>query len=222
MSTTLQYRKSRFHDEKGNAVDLGGLLYAPAAFVSAMLKRLGGFRPLRPMISYRAQADMAAWLTPQSLAVEFGSGRSTPWLARRCKKVISFEDNADWAQIVSGLLRRHGLDNVDYRVGPPARFTDLDDVADHSVTFALIDGSDRRFCLPAILPKMAVGGVVYLDNSDKDMTDPAGDLRIADTLLCETADRLGWKRRYYTDFSPTNFFCEQGLWVTVTTPYRPG
>lgn len=213
-------RRSRLHDEKGNRVDAGGLLYAPAALLGAVAKRLFGWRPCRPMISYRAQRLLAARLDRDGVAVEFGSGMSTPWLAARCRRLVSFEDHPGWAERVRHLLAQRGIANVDYRIRPPEAFADVADLDDGCVAFALIDGTDRDGCARAILPKMRVGGLIYLDNSDKDMTCPAGDLRRAEAVLCAAADRLGWPVRLFTDFSPTNFFAEQGMLIEVTTPWR--
>jgi DNA replication protein DnaC len=48
-------RISRFHDEKGNFVDLAGWLNAFPAFTTATVKRWYNYRPKVPMISYRAR-----------------------------------------------------------------------------------------------------------------------------------------------------------------------
>lgn len=213
-------RQTRFHDEKGNRIDAAGMVYAPAAFVTAAAKRLFGWRPRRPMISYRAQRVLAARLKPDSLAVEFGSGMSTPWLAVRCGRLVSFEDHPGWAERVRRMLAGSAIDNVDYRIRPSDAFADVGDLADGSVDFALIDGTDREGCARAILAKMRVGGTIYLDNSDKDMTNPTGDLRRTEALLRGAAEQSGWPIHLFTDFSPTNFFAEQGMLIDVTSPWR--
>lgn len=214
-------RRSRLHDEKGNRVDTAGLAYAPLAFATALTKRLLGWRPCQPMISYRAQRLLAGRLKADSIVVEFGSGMSTPWLAARCGRLVSFEDHPGWAERVQAMLSQRGLTNVDYRVRPPDAFADLADLAEGCVDLALIDGTDREGCARAVLPKMRVGGVLYLDNSDKDMTNPMGDLRRAEAVLRQAAERSGWPVRTFTDFSPTNFFAEQGTLIEVTAPWRP-
>lgn len=214
-------RRSRLHDEKGNRIDTAGLVYAPLALATALTKRLLGWRPSQPMISYRAQRVLASRLKPDSLVVEFGSGMSTPWLAARCGRLISFEDHPGWAKRVQAMLARRGLNNVDYRVRPPDAFPDLADLPDGCIDLALIDGTDREGCARMVLPKMRVGGTIYLDNSDKDMTNPTGDLRRTEAVLREAVERLGWPVRTFTDFSPTNFFAEQGTMIEVTSAWRP-
>jgi len=80
-----------------------------------------------------------------------------------------------------------------------------------SFDFVLIDGWDRHGCVLNALAKLRPGGCIYLDNSDKDMTRPDGDLRRAEQALLAAVDERGGTARYFVDFSPTNFFVEQGL-----------
>ena len=40
-------------------------------------------------------------ITPHDIGVEYGSGRSTFWFAKRCKHLTSFENNKKWYDIVS-------------------------------------------------------------------------------------------------------------------------
>jgi hypothetical protein len=207
-----ELRRTRFHDEKGNRVPLAGLAWAPAALASAVLKKLG-VRAEVPMISYRARRAIGAWLGPGRRAVEFGSGYSTLWLARRAGWLLSLEDHPDWHRLVAERLRRSGLDHVRYELRTWEMMCRVGDLADASIDFALVDGTDRDRCVAAILPKIRPGGAIYLDNSDKDMTDPAGDLRRAEARLCAAAAERGARIRYFTDFSPTNFFAEQGMLV---------
>ena len=86
---TGENRISRFHDEKGNFVDLAGLLNAFPAFTTAAVKRLFNHRPMVPMISYRARRAIEELLTKDTQMVEFGSGNSTLWFAARTGFVLS-------------------------------------------------------------------------------------------------------------------------------------
>lgn len=47
------------------------------------------------------------------LVLEFGTGGSTVFFAKRCKHVISIETNPDWALAVDSYLKKLGLDNVE-------------------------------------------------------------------------------------------------------------
>jgi hypothetical protein len=56
-------------------------------------------------------------LLPSHVGIEWGSGRSTIWLARRVKFLWSIETNSDWHSRVSTQLRTHELaTRVDYRL----------------------------------------------------------------------------------------------------------
>lgn len=205
------FRKSRFHDEKGNLVDIGGLAYAPAALGSALLRVAIGYRPSRPLISYRAAKHLDGLLRKDWRGVEFGSGYSTPWLAKRLGFLLSIEDDPNWHRRVGSLLAGTDPTVVRHELRTVETYADLAEFPDDFFDFALVDGSRRADCIAAAVPKVRPGGWLYLDNSDKDMTKPDGDLRRAEALLLEHVRRRGGDARYFTDFAPTNFFVEQGL-----------
>jgi hypothetical protein len=204
-------RRSRFHDEKGNRIDFGGMIYAPAALISAILRVGFGYRGRRPMISYRAARVIEAELTPQSRCVEFGSGFSTPWLARRCGFLLSLENDQLWHDTVRQMLAGPEFSHVRYEFRVPEAFAELSNIDDGSLDFIMIDGWDRHGCVQCALSKVKPGGMIYLDNSDKDMTRPDGDLRRAETALLDAVTARSGSVRYFTDFAPTNFFAEQGM-----------
>jgi hypothetical protein len=113
-------------------------------------------------------------------AVEFGSGRSTPWLAACVGHLLSIEHNEFWYKKVSEKLNAAGVNNVDYRFIPlnhpeqqaeqeiyspvPAYIAVLDTLENGSVDFALIDGHYRTNCIKYIVPKLARGGYLAVDD----------------------------------------------------------
>lgn len=204
-------RKTRFHDEKGNRVDLAGAVLAPLALFFAVLRVTTGYRPQVPTISFRATRAIGSLIEKDWKIAEFGSGMSTPWLGRRCGFLLSIESDAYWYHKVKGMLRARSLDNVRCEMRQPERYADISDYPDGFFDFALIDGLDRAGCVCAVIPKIRRGGWVYLDNSDKDMTRPGGDLRRAEEGLLKAVEDRSGSVRYFVDFSPTNFFVEQGM-----------
>lgn len=208
-------RRTRFHDEKGNLVPWSALSHLPCALITAIAKVMLGRRPVRPTISYAATRIIEQRLRPDWNAVEFGSGMSTAWLAARVGTLLSIEDNAGWAERVRAILAERGLTNVRHELRSLAEYPRLDDIPDNHFHFALVDGSDRAGCVAAVLPKMRRDGILYLDNSDKDMRTEDGDLRRAEATLLAAAAENGWRVRYFTDFSPTNVFAEQGMMVEL-------
>ncbi len=206
-------RRTRFHDEKGHFVGTRGLVHAPLALATAALKVLTGWRPVRPMISFAATREIARILTPLARVVEFGSGLSTPWLAKRCGWLLSVEDDPGWHAKIATILARDSMRHVRYELRTGADYSALSGLSDGSIDFALVDGTDRAGCVAAVVPKIRQGGWLYLDNSDKDMTRPDGDLRRAEAALRAAAAARGGVITPYTDFSPGNFFAEEGLLV---------
>lgn len=212
-------RRSRLHDEKGNRVDLKGLAYAPRALGGALLRLAFNWRPALPWISYRAIADLNRIVDRDSVVAEFGSGMSTVWLARRARTVVSHEDCPAWHDKVVGILARHGLGNVELSLHTdPLRYASLDDVPGRQFDLILVDGSVRDRCMRTALARVRPGGVVYLDNSDKE-SDPARPrdlgVRDAEELLLEHARTRGGHLTYYVDFAPAQLFVSQGVaWRT--------
>ena len=211
----VAYRKSRFHDEKGNRVDFGGLLYVPHALVTAIFRKLFGCRMHQPMLSFRAIKVIDKLLQPDFNCVEFGSGMSTAWFADRCGFLLSVENDKDWCRLVDDMIADKGCTHVRHELRTPDEFGYLDNYDDSFFDFALIDGWDRVGCVQSVIPKIKPGGWVYLDNSDKDMTRPDGDLRQAEAALLDAVRQRGGTTRYFVDFAAGNLFAEQGLLVRL-------
>lgn len=166
------HRRTRLHDEKGNLAHPGEWLYLPLVLERFLGRVLFGHLHAEPWWTFRIKKRIAQLLGPGTNAVEFGSGQSTLWLGARVGRLLSIEENADWAARVKTSLARAGLGNVVHELRPPESYADLSAVPDGSVDFCVIDGYARGRCAAAVLPKMKDGGWVYLDNSDKDMGQP--------------------------------------------------
>jgi len=204
--------RSRFHDEKGNRLDLAGFRYLPHCLVTTSLRVTTGRRPAVPWIGYRGLARIESLLRPTSRVLEFGSGMSTVWFAARCREVVSIENCPDWYATVQQLLRRRCIGNVDYRLASAEDYSRLDDLPDRLFDFILIDGIRRGACARAALRKLTPGGSIYLDNSDKYADTRDGDTRIAErTLLKATAD--AGDVEYFVDLVPTYLAVTQGMLV---------
>ena len=211
----IEYRKSRFYDEKGNPGDVGGVIYAPLALATATMRKLFDYRPKWPTLSFRAIKVIDYILEPSFRCVEFGSGMSTPWLAKRCNYLLSIENDKAWYDRVSAMIAANSFSHVRHELREANRYSDLSDHDDGLFDFVLVDGLDRHGCVISAVPKIRPGGWIYLDNSDKDMTKPEGDVRLAEAALLEAVAKRGGSTRYFVDFSVTNFFVEQGLLVRL-------
>jgi hypothetical protein len=159
-------RKTRFHTQRGELLDPQGLLYLPHAVGSALLLKLFSLRVEAPWLGFRGVEALASLLGPATRVLEFGSGMSSLFFARRCGTLVSIENDAVWAREMSRRFAEHGFSNIDYRLRSLADYASLDDVPDASFDLALIDGPERARTLRTALSKVRPGGHVYLDNSD--------------------------------------------------------
>jgi predicted O-methyltransferase YrrM len=125
--------------------------------------------PNSPWISQDAVRYLDRHLDRHGAGFEFGSGRSTAWLAQRLGSLTSVEDNPEWYEKVQRRLT--GLPHVQLLLrsiegdeGSPYIAETLK-VANHSLSFALVDGQLREQCVIALLPKMAAGGLLAVDDT---------------------------------------------------------
>ncbi len=126
-------------------------------------------------ILYERKHPDSPWLVPASIpiidslikpddtGIEFGSGRSTLWLAKRLKHLVSIEHNYSWYNKIKVCIP----ENVSlHLVGESPR--DYTEIIDNMpvVDFCLVDGMWRDLCLEKMLPKIKQNGVLVLDNAD--------------------------------------------------------
>lgn len=113
-------------------------------------------------------------------AMEFGSGRSTLWFASMVGQLTSIEHDATWHALVARQLAEAGIRNVDYRHIPldhalteperpsydpmPAYVASADAFRDRSLNFVVVDGHYRTHCVRRVLPKIAPGGLLLVDD----------------------------------------------------------
>ena len=133
--------------------------------------------PDEPWLTRRANELLASLILPTDVGLEFGSGRSTLWLARRAHRLTSVEHDRSWHSAVSRQLAENGISNVEYLF----REQDVDEaVADRSgyvrvadalpeqsIDFALVDGIYRVDCVNAVLGRLKPGGLLILDDAQR-------------------------------------------------------
>lgn len=204
-------RKTRLHDEKGNLIDFQGTLYAPKALATTFLRVAFGYRPHLPWISYRAIQEIERLIQKDWKVIEFGSGMSTLWLAKRCGFLHSVEDNEHWYKKVTIILSQQGIENTRYELRSKDAYSDLTEYNEYYFDLALIDGTNRAGCMRAVVNKIKHGGWIYLDNSDKFANEPDSDFRIAETVLLQAVAERSGKARHFVDFAPAQSFVSQGI-----------
>lgn len=156
-----------------------------------------------PWWTFKAADEVAAFLSNRSDArvLEWGSGASTLWLARRAAHVTAIEHDPGWGSDVASLAPA----NVRVLVQPPEPsgtpsvpsakpgFEGLDfsryvsRIHDVGGEFDLIviDGRAREACLVEAQPHLAPGGLIVFDNVDRqryrDAMTRAADLQVSIT-----------------------------------------
>lgn len=137
--------------------------------------------PDKPWLTPEATHLLSTLLLPTDIGLEWGSGRSTSWFAAKIAKLTSIEHHAQWYERVRQTLAEKNLD-VDYRLHSVSDAQDspdlayvrvVDDFQDESLGFALVDGVARASCALAVLPKLAPGAILVLDNADRYLDHPS-------------------------------------------------
>lgn len=145
------------------------------------LRRWEKSNPDMPWFTPSAAEILENWIKPTDIVFEYGSGRSTVWLARHAQKVVSVEQSPEWFQIVKDKLGAAGVESkVDLRLVP-----DIHAMEDYSgvarefpvahFDIVIVDGHFRRECIIESRSKVKPGGVLIYDDSQvhRDATDRA-------------------------------------------------
>jgi hypothetical protein len=158
--------------------------------------------PERPWLAASAIRFLDAHLTSQMRGFEWGSGASTLFLARRTAFVRSIEHKAKWHRRITARLTETGLTNVRLDLVPPemsppssrrphiwrernlimnkpdfnAYADAILDEPDASFDYIMIDGRARIACAANAMHKLAPGGLLVLDNSERRKYRPIFDM----------------------------------------------
>lgn len=131
--------------------------------------------PNSPWLTPDAIQIIDQWLRPTDIGLEFGSGRSTIWFAKRVAFLTSVENNIEWYQRVRQWLDENRMENVQYILaGEDGTKTDeqkssaylspLSNIPSEHLDFAIVDGRWRSQCANALLSKLHPGGLLIIDN----------------------------------------------------------
>lgn len=207
--------KSRFHDEKHNFIGWPNMVKHTIPAVSSGLLRLTiDYRPELPWIGYDGIKILEKQLDKSKRVLEFGSGMSTVWYSKMAGEVCSVEHFEPWYNKVTEIIKSKGIENIKY-----AMHEDLESYStfmqddEDGFDLIMVDGSFRSDCVKNATKLLRQGGILYLDNSDKDSTPSGGDMRLAEQYAREFAEEKSAEIIEITDFAPTQLFVQQGLLV---------
>ncbi len=125
--------------------------------------------PDAPWLVPEAVRFLDQWLRPTDVLVEFGSGRSTLWFARRAGRIISVDHDRRWYERVRGRIGSVGASNVDSFLADPAAETYIaaaETALDGPADVILVDGACRDACAVWALDRLRPGGLIIVDNAN--------------------------------------------------------
>lgn len=134
-------------------------------------------------IFYRFFYKDKPWLTPKAndilktlikkdhVGFEFGSGNSTIWFAKNCRKIYSVETSLFWKNKILDMARNEKLTNINIDVVKENSINFAKDYInkitkfeDESLDFVLIDGKLRDLSTLNAISKIKSGGILIIDN----------------------------------------------------------
>src|SRR5579875_661346 len=133
--------------------------------------------PDAPWITAAAFTVLANLLCRTDRGLEYGSGRSTVWLAAHSANLLSVEHDPLWQRRVAQQLEARVLTNVSCRLvrATPERWWGAEHDAyveadpalrPESLDYALVDGLFRDECALHAASLLAPGGVLIVDNAN--------------------------------------------------------
>lgn len=123
-----------------------------------------------PWLTPAAVGILETWLRPTDDVFEWGSGRSTLWIAQRAHTVKSIETSEEWLARVRRMAKRKRLRNIDLRLAdsrqnPRARAAYLGFLGQGSLfDLVVVDALYRDDCALAALEHLKPAGLLLIDN----------------------------------------------------------
>jgi len=144
-----------------------------------------------PWLPFRLIDELAERVDGASRVFEYGGGGSTLWFLDQGAEVITVEHHPGWAaelgkRITSDrwtLLQRSSDDDYADYVGA------IGEYPDDSFDVVVVDGRERARCATAAMPKVRPGGLLIVDDVDREKYHAA-------------IDATGWPRRDVVGFAP--------------------
>lgn len=118
--------------------------------------------------------------------LEYGSGASTIWLARRCAEVVTVEHDPEFFTTMAPLFERHGNVRAELVRSEPTtettfarsrrdgyedrsfdNYVNVVDRHEGKFDIIIVDGRARVSCLNKAMGRLAQGGIVVFDNSNR-------------------------------------------------------
>lgn len=148
-----------------------------------------------PWYTRRAIELLDDLLRPDFTAWEWGSGSSTIWIGRRVGNLTSVEHHPVWVGWVQETIELADLANkvtlLDRPLGKGYAEA-INSCEDGSLDAVFIDGRERVACIQNAVPKLKSGGVLTIDNSEREHYGPGGMDLMSGWPMTETKNEK-WK-----------------------------
>ena len=121
-----------------------------------------------PWLTDQMNEVLKCWLHPTDNGLEWGSGRSTLWFAKRVHRLISIEHDQAWYTKIKNQFANQSIANVDYYLCQDEKeyvSTGMN-LPENSFDFCLVDGIVRDRCALSAISRLKPGGILILDNSN--------------------------------------------------------
>jgi predicted O-methyltransferase YrrM len=141
-------------------------MFSPTWVVKRVVATAQALRnPDAPWMVASALAHVERWLRREHLVFEWGTGLSTPWLAKRAGKVIAIEHDPLWQRKTVQSLQEKSLEaNVEVRLAKEEDYVaQIDAFADNSIDLILVDGLHAGAALAASMHKLKHGGMLVVN-----------------------------------------------------------
>ena len=155
---------------------LGRFRHWTPGYVGARLRQMVWQRrnPQAPWLTASMVAILEDWLQETDLVFEWGSGRSTRWLAQRVAHVSSVEENEAWLNRVRNWLKADGnMEKVTLfhretvEKVRQAYVMAIHEVPETAFDCILVDGDHRDHCAIEAVNRVAPGGALVIDNVER-------------------------------------------------------
>lgn len=175
--------------------------------------------PDDPWITSDAIEALNTLLKKSDIGAEFGSGRSTIWLAKRVGHLYSFEDNKEWWDKVSARINEEGISaSTTYKLcfDDESYMSSLSLMKAKELDFCFIDGGDRGNLALMAIEKIKDGGLLIVDNVNwylPSNTKTPGSIRcesdMKDPVWIEFYKKISDKRYIWT----SNGIGDTAIWM---------
>jgi hypothetical protein len=118
-----------------------------------------------PWLTFDAIRAIEERLQPGQRVFEYGSGHSTVYWSKKGVELFSVEDDAAWFAMVKDKLAGNAACHLYFDQGKED-YVGRIDKCPGTFDMVLVDGSYRKYCMLAAMPRLKPGGLLVVDNTD--------------------------------------------------------